>query len=206
MLSTLRCVAVAGGAAAAMLITIGWASHGSLEGSRRFSPGPGAGKPWPGGIITLHNAALAYSDGLSRAVRAWNTSGARLRFRYASAANAQVLIELAQPSACDGHAAACANLGYTGQRSHVWIVQQLDRDDAASVLAHELGHIVGLGHVKGCVAMNPRRWESCSPPPAGMWRCRLLEAGDVERAVALYGGAGRRLQGRVYCPRGGDDT
>jgi hypothetical protein len=80
----------------------------------------------------------------------------------------------------------------------VWIAPDLDRYSAAQVIAHELGHVLGLGHTTvPCAAMSAGWY--CPDAPAGEWRCRLLERVDVEGAVHLYGGTVRPL-GPVNCP------
>ena len=39
----------------------------------------------------------------------------------------------------------------------------------------------------------------CEQPPAGQWRCGLLEEDDIQGAVALYGGSPRTP--RRHCPK-----
>src|SRR2546430_4980723 len=69
-----------------------------------------------------------------------------------------------------------------------------DRYEMALIVAHELGHVLGLDHETGvCATMNPSVADDhttlCPAPPAGTWTCRLLQADDVRGgAVKLYGG------------------
>ncbi len=99
---------------------------------------------------------------------------------------------------CD---AAHATVGHV-RRPTIWIWERgpetarCDRCWAAGALAHELGHVLGLGHEdRGCAAMNSsgnRRGPSaCEPVERWQWRCRLLEHDDVTGAVAVYGGGVR---------------
>ena len=60
----------------------------------------------------------------------------------------------------------------------------------ALVVAHELGHVLGLDHEdRVCATMNSHLVEShtehCPAAPEGMWVCRLLRADDVRGAVQL---------------------
>jgi hypothetical protein len=165
-------------------------------------PAESAPTPEPAVVIGVSNAAPEYDWGLDRAMRAWNKSGARVRFTYTTADDADVVVMTAPEDACElPQAAACTFAGRPGggQRP-IWIVQRLGRYDMARLLVHELGHILGLGHVnEGCVAMTPGPWQNCRPAPRGTWRCRLLALGDIERAVRIYGGTARPLAGPVFC-------
>lgn len=65
----------------------------------------------------------------------------------------------------------------------------------AMTVAHELGHILGLNHVRSkCALMNPHGNQECKPI-LQPWRlrCRLLEADDVRGAIRRYGGRMRPL-------------
>lgn len=176
------------------------------------SPYAVQGRAWPGGRILYYNAAPDQAWALGQAVSAWNASGAAVRFVPASRARAQVTIEDLPGSDCNdarGSVGGEAHVGYTSH-SVVYVVpleaetQKCSRFSAAQVLAHELGHVLGLGHeTRGCATMNPsgtlRGPSLCPPVPLGDWACGLLEPDDVAGAVALYGGVARK-RGPRACP------
>ena len=67
-----------------------------------------------------------------------------------------------------------------------------DRYTMTLVVAHELGHVLGLDHEdRFCATMNSYlvdgHPEYCLAAPAGKWICRLLRADDV-RGEALPSG------------------
>jgi hypothetical protein len=71
-------------------------------------------------VITYHAATPAYSEAIGDAVDAWNRSGARVRFRAASAARAQLKIRygLSARSGADG----VASLGQVGRGTITMVV------------------------------------------------------------------------------------
>jgi hypothetical protein len=76
----------------------------------------------------------------------------------------------------------------------------------ALVVAHELGHVLGLDHEdRVCATMNKYiddgHPENCPAPPDGEWVCRLLRADDVRGAVKLYGGNVRPIRGPEFCTK-----
>lgn len=156
-------------------------------------------------LAVFNNNAPRYAWSLARALDAWNNSGASIHFFTISTRSANVTVTMAEPSPCgsDPDVAACTELGHSGRRT-ISIAQRLDRYAEAQVLVHELGHVIGLTHDTsgGCAAMTPILWQNCELPRPGMWRCRLLEPSDIERAVALVGGTAHPISEPVFCPKG----
>jgi PKD domain-containing protein/astacin (peptidase family M12A) len=155
------------------------------------------GSRWPGRTITYFNADKAMARQVALGVAAWNSSGANVRFRPAPASRARVIIRKHPPPTAgaafvdQGGCAGYADIGYQGKQEHV------DLDPGcrgliipAAVVAHELGHILGLNHpLRGCATMTPAVWAGC-PQARQQWqfRCRFVQPDDVRGAIHLYGG------------------
>jgi hypothetical protein len=157
-----------------------------------------SGQRWPGRTVTYYDAT-AYKDQVRAAVRTWNASGVRIRFKAAARSRAQVRIASGGRKGCFGF----AQIGYSsGRRAKV----QLGAGCAyvssmTGIVAHELGHILGLVHEdRRCAAMNTVLDAHCGLQPAFEYRCRLLERDDVRGAVTRYGGRVRPVRADPYCP------
>ncbi len=165
------------------------------------------GAPWRTHTITYFNGATANAKAVSNAVYAWNRSGAAIRFVATSRARAAVIIEnTSKASLGGGDALGYATVGYDPPNvrdhapgggvvfgNHVWLVSpsQSKATDAvlAQVAAHELGHVLGLGHeTRGCATMNPTVDVLCPAPHEWQEHCRILEVDDIRGAIGLYGG------------------
>ena len=162
------------------------------------------GGRWQPATITYYNEVPAYTWAVDTAAYAWNTSGAHVRFLKSSRRDAKVLlgVQWFRP----GGDARPDIRGGRIYGAKVGIRNGLDRYTMALVVAHELGHVLGLGHeTRACATMNPRlivdHPERCAAPPQGMWVCRLLRPDDVRGAVSLYGGSVRPMRGPEFCPR-----
>ncbi len=169
-----------------------------------------APRPWPKGRITYVDRTLD-PDAVRAAVRAWNTSGLDIRFvKVSSARKARLVIRNTKrvPGGCG---TGLGTLGYPGpgRKATVNILHGTDADGqrCASpgqtlVLAHELGHVLGLGHnMSGCSLMNTSHTNGVAPTlclgddideaKPGRWRCRLMEKADLTRVKRMYGGKPR---------------
>jgi Matrixin len=158
------------------------------------------GGRWRTTTIAYYNEIPTYNWAVDTAAYAWNTSGARIRFVKTSRRNAKVLLGIRWFKV-----AGEASVQQVDDRfvtAKVGIQSGQDRYTMALVVAHELGHVLGLAHEERfCATMNAVLYELCAVPPPGMWTCRLLHADDVRGAVRLYGGTVRSIRGPEFCNR-----
>ena len=180
-------------ALAAVALPCGHAGAYRLEGSR-----------WTTRTITYYTETPAYAWSVDTAAYAWNASGARIQFVKTARAKAKVLIGIRWYR----HAGDARMHTVNGAiaRAEVGIQTGHDRYEMALIVAHELGHVLGLDHeTRTCATMNPTvgndHTTSCPAPPAGMWTCRLLQPDDARGAVSLYGGIVRPWRGSTFCSR-----
>jgi hypothetical protein len=145
------------------------------------------GERWPGPTISIWNTT-AYAVPVLDAERAWNASPAAVRFVPAADRDtADVVVRYGAP-----HAQGQASVGYGPGSSTVTLPRGLGRMVSTTLAAHELGHVLGLGHEnKGCTVMAAVvkvgasatcRIATCKV----IWRC-LVQRDDANGAIALYG-------------------
>lgn len=156
------------------------------------------GKRWPGRTpkIALWNGT-GYDEEVRIAVRAWNTSGVRVRFVLVPRSRADVVMTSYKVSAgvLDGFGASGrASLGYS-PFSYVRVSRGAKGAPIIGVIAHELGHVLGLAHSDdACGLMNTLPWLECGDPS-----CDLIQADDLRGALRRYGGRARTGRGEL-CP------
>jgi Matrixin len=162
------------------------------------------GVRWSSRTITYYTETPAYAWSVDTAAYAWNTSGANVQFVKSSRADAKVLLGIRWYKLAGD--ARVRLMGGSIVSAQVGIQTGHDRYEMALIVAHELGHVLGLDHETArCATMNPSvagdHTTRCPAPPAGMWTCRLLQPDDVRGAVSLYGGVVRPWRGSPFCRR-----
>jgi hypothetical protein len=163
------------------------------------------GGRWPTRTITYYTETPAYSWSVDTAAYAWNTSGANVQFVRSTRAAAKVLVGIRWYRRTAGDARV-QRVGGSFVSARVGIQTGHDRYEMALIMAHELGHVLGLDHeTTVCATMNPSvggdHTTLCPSPAANQWTCRLLQPDDVRGAVGLYGGTVRTWRGPSFCSR-----
>jgi hypothetical protein len=162
------------------------------------------GEPWPGhGVarIRYFNASSAKWP-VAQAVKAWNSSGARVRLVPVARRRAQVVISDSPGPRSDLAMSGFASVGYIYPGGGFVKLSRLAHPrrpnySMAGVASHELGHVLGLDHEDGsCATMNTSLWAEC----ADARPCRLLERDDLRGAIKLYGGRARMAR-PAFCPK-----
>ncbi len=165
------------------------------------------GYKWPGGIVRYFNAATDQGWAVSQAVSAWNSSGAHIRFVAVPRSQAQLVIS--DPASKRYCTEGRASVGYVRDARVTLfpgrgLTHACNKYWAARVMAHELGHVLGLQHEdRYCAAMNAygnlHGGQECEPKLLWAWRCRLLEPDDIAGVAAIYGGKPRTTRKQPLC-------
>ena len=164
--------------------------------------------------VVYHNTADKYDASVKAAARAWNRSGARLRWQAGPRSRAAVIIKIDShlPFGAAGQAQSGLIFGGRVRTGTVKLLPNLRKNGRSpgerdafitGVVAHEMGHLMGLDHEpRRCATMNAGLRNRCKAPSES-WRylCRTLERDDVRGALKLYGGQLRPL-GPQVCAAG----
>jgi hypothetical protein len=153
-----------------------------------------AGKPWPGKRVSYYSFGSHHSKQLvDRAARIWNRANVGVHFVRSPSTNAKVMV-----SGVAGNCHGEASIGYPGERTSWLYVAPCPKDLMVLVLAHEFGHVLGLGHEPvRCARMNigvnpitgtPSR---CRRRPLSYWLKHPLTRDDIRGARAAMGWRGR---------------
>ena len=156
------------------------------------------GSSWPGrpATITYFNAT-AYKSAVHVAASAWNHSGARVRFVAAPRSRAHVVISYG--STLGGIPGGVAGFATIGKQpgSYVHLSRGGRGSAIVELIAHELGHVLGLDHeTRRCATMNTTLWDRCKAPPP----CAVLQADDLRGEGPAATAAMRAGRAATFCP------
>lgn len=177
--------------------------HDEREASARYA----RVRRWPGKRITYFDASKDH-QAVNKAVWLWNHSGIKMKFTKVKSKKRAKLVIRNSRKVPQGCGTGLATLGYTGKRqAYVNILHGTDADGQSCawpgqtlVVAHELGHVLGLTHDDGrCSLMNSYHVNGVAQgqcvdrdpygfPSPGHWNCRVLQKVDIKRAKKMYGG------------------
>lgn len=175
----------------AVLAALALIGFGAMPAAAYQAPGP----RWPGHTIRYSETLPPRFDwSLKQAVKSWNQAGVNLKFR--KSARPQVRISLHDANGYGAYASIGRQPGaYVHVSPQYRRLQRRDHQMMARLLAHELGHVLGLNHVSPgrCKLMEAVLSNRC-PQPAVQWQyfCRWVSKDDVKGAIRLYGGKPRR--------------
>jgi hypothetical protein len=148
------------------------------------------GQPWPGGRVPYSVSSAALREPVRIAVRAWNRSGADIRFVEVRRSRARVVISSLRRRSCRGVIGEAQPGFRAGQVSRLRLQPGCPFGVRVMAAAHELGHVLGLNHEnRRCALMNAVYVARCHPQPLDWeWYCSPARADDLRGLLRLYGG------------------
>lgn len=162
------------------------------------APGP----RWPGSTIRFHETLpKSYDWSLKKAVRAWNTSGARVKLRKVNKrSRAQVKVGFGNTYGNGGYASIGRQPGAYLRLGGRGPLDVENRATASALIAHEFGHVLGLNHTAEgkCRLMESLIKSECLDGPVGYYKCTWLSKDDVRGVLRLYGGRAKKPK-KKYC-------